>query len=297
MARELERRWPGVVEVWRRFGRAQHYVKYHWERFQNVPRLKPEYAADGIAVPRRPADALKGTLLEHVPAETLGAGEPVKWCYVPARCTCRRNDADRPSFVRMKSQKAETSGRATELRRSGFAHSHSTSCRLYCCLEEHAPHRWAGLDGEMYWCPGVRLDYYRMMAELIRSTANEFGVSLTRGADVGRAASVDAAKARQTMTFTWQAAKKSKRVIFFTDGIVFLGLHDNEWCYIGNSQEEFRQWVDFWQKRGFTPMRRMQEPSVFGKLWRLRDRSVFKRELRPWTQSNDYAEACGMSIA
>lgn len=41
MARELERRWPGVVETKRRFHRAQHAVKGSWKFFDNQLRLKP----------------------------------------------------------------------------------------------------------------------------------------------------------------------------------------------------------------------------------------------------------------
>ncbi len=33
MARELERRWPGVVTTTRRFGRPQHKVAFEWKRF------------------------------------------------------------------------------------------------------------------------------------------------------------------------------------------------------------------------------------------------------------------------
>lgn len=33
MARELERRWPYVVETYRRFGRPQHKVRYWWKKF------------------------------------------------------------------------------------------------------------------------------------------------------------------------------------------------------------------------------------------------------------------------
>jgi len=40
MARSLERDWPGVVTVTRRFGRAQHKIAYEWKRFdtQLIPR-------------------------------------------------------------------------------------------------------------------------------------------------------------------------------------------------------------------------------------------------------------------
>jgi hypothetical protein len=41
MARELERRWPGVVETKRRFNRPQHVVKYAWRKFDNKLKLKP----------------------------------------------------------------------------------------------------------------------------------------------------------------------------------------------------------------------------------------------------------------
>ena len=40
MARSLERLWPGVVKVTRRFGRPQHMV--NWTKFDNQLRLKPE---------------------------------------------------------------------------------------------------------------------------------------------------------------------------------------------------------------------------------------------------------------
>lgn len=39
MARELERRWPGVVTTKRRFGRPQHVV--NWRRFDTPLRLRP----------------------------------------------------------------------------------------------------------------------------------------------------------------------------------------------------------------------------------------------------------------
>jgi hypothetical protein len=41
MARSLERVWPGVVKVGRRFKRAQHIVKDSWKRFDNQLILKP----------------------------------------------------------------------------------------------------------------------------------------------------------------------------------------------------------------------------------------------------------------
>lgn len=39
MANALERVWPGVVRVTRRFGRPQHYVD--WDKFDVIPQLKP----------------------------------------------------------------------------------------------------------------------------------------------------------------------------------------------------------------------------------------------------------------
>lgn len=41
MARSLERVWPGVVEVRRRFQRPQHAIKYAWNRFDTKLKLKP----------------------------------------------------------------------------------------------------------------------------------------------------------------------------------------------------------------------------------------------------------------
>lgn len=41
MARELERRWPGVVTTRRRFGRPQHNVASQWTKFDTPLRLKP----------------------------------------------------------------------------------------------------------------------------------------------------------------------------------------------------------------------------------------------------------------
>lgn len=40
MVRALERRWPHVVTVGRRFGHPQHIIKYNWSRFDNQLRLK-----------------------------------------------------------------------------------------------------------------------------------------------------------------------------------------------------------------------------------------------------------------
>jgi hypothetical protein len=41
MARELERRWPGVVKVDRRYGRPQHVVD--WKKFDTPLQRKPDY--------------------------------------------------------------------------------------------------------------------------------------------------------------------------------------------------------------------------------------------------------------
>lgn len=43
MARSLERAWPGVVKVGRRYGRPQHVVAHQWRRFdtQLVPKQDP----------------------------------------------------------------------------------------------------------------------------------------------------------------------------------------------------------------------------------------------------------------
>ncbi len=55
MARELERRWPGVVDTRRRYGRPQHVVRDNWRRFDTplIPKkgleIKPgpnEYGMD-----------------------------------------------------------------------------------------------------------------------------------------------------------------------------------------------------------------------------------------------------------
>ena len=41
MARELERRWPGIVQTKRRFGRPQHVVKHAWKKFDTQLKLRP----------------------------------------------------------------------------------------------------------------------------------------------------------------------------------------------------------------------------------------------------------------
>lgn len=50
MARSLERLWPGVVTVDRRFRRPQHVVKDAWRRFDTPLRLKP--GVDLAALPK-----------------------------------------------------------------------------------------------------------------------------------------------------------------------------------------------------------------------------------------------------
>lgn len=46
MARSLERQWPGVVEVRRRFKRPQHSIKKQWRLFDTPLKLKP-----GVVLP------------------------------------------------------------------------------------------------------------------------------------------------------------------------------------------------------------------------------------------------------
>jgi len=48
MARSLERQWPGVVEVRRRFGRPQHMVKSQWRKFDTPLKFKNEVRLDGL---------------------------------------------------------------------------------------------------------------------------------------------------------------------------------------------------------------------------------------------------------
>lgn len=42
MSRELERRWPGVVETKRRFKRPQHHISHSWRRFDTPLKLKSD---------------------------------------------------------------------------------------------------------------------------------------------------------------------------------------------------------------------------------------------------------------
>lgn len=48
MARSLERVWPYVVEVDRRFKRPQHVVRYAWRRFDTPLKRKPGVEASGV---------------------------------------------------------------------------------------------------------------------------------------------------------------------------------------------------------------------------------------------------------
>lgn len=48
MARSLERVWPYVVEVDRRFKRPQHVVRYAWRRFDTLLERKPGVAPEGV---------------------------------------------------------------------------------------------------------------------------------------------------------------------------------------------------------------------------------------------------------
>lgn len=59
MARDLERRWPGVVEVRRRFGRPQHFIKGHWRYFDTPLRRRA-----GVVVPAGPDE--RGLVLQAV---------------------------------------------------------------------------------------------------------------------------------------------------------------------------------------------------------------------------------------
>lgn len=45
MARELERRWPGVVTTERRFHRPQHMIRDNWRKFNTPLQLRPDAAA------------------------------------------------------------------------------------------------------------------------------------------------------------------------------------------------------------------------------------------------------------
>lgn len=49
MARALERLWPGVVSVDRRWGRPQHVVRQSWRRFDTPLQLRPDVDLDALA--------------------------------------------------------------------------------------------------------------------------------------------------------------------------------------------------------------------------------------------------------
>ena len=48
MARSLERVWPGVVSVNRRFKRPQHVIKDAWKKFDTELKLKPGLSLENI---------------------------------------------------------------------------------------------------------------------------------------------------------------------------------------------------------------------------------------------------------
>ena len=54
MARSLERLWPGVVKVERKYGRPQHII--NWQRFRGAPapQLREGLTLEGLAA--QPAD-------------------------------------------------------------------------------------------------------------------------------------------------------------------------------------------------------------------------------------------------
>ena len=64
MARELERRWPGVVSTTRRFGRPQHLVKDQWTKFDTPLKLKPD-----AVIPTEPNEY--GMVLKRVKPERV----------------------------------------------------------------------------------------------------------------------------------------------------------------------------------------------------------------------------------
>ena len=70
MARSLERQWPGVVTVKRRFSRAQHYIKDNWKYFDTPLRLKAD------APPVDP-EAYRMTLTELKPVQSRTLNELV----------------------------------------------------------------------------------------------------------------------------------------------------------------------------------------------------------------------------
>ena len=69
MARSLERQWPGVVSVNRRFGRPQHVVKDAWKRFDTALIRRPDVDLD--ALPERDEYGLDLVAVQEVKAEGL----------------------------------------------------------------------------------------------------------------------------------------------------------------------------------------------------------------------------------
>lgn len=67
MSRELERRWPGVVTTYRRFGRAQHKVAMFWRQFDTAlieregwtPPADPTYGLELVEVRKVKSTELK----------------------------------------------------------------------------------------------------------------------------------------------------------------------------------------------------------------------------------------------
>ena len=62
MARSLERKWPGVVETKRRYGRSQHVIHSSWRKFDTPLRRKPGLRID-------PAPNEYGMVLRQVAPE------------------------------------------------------------------------------------------------------------------------------------------------------------------------------------------------------------------------------------
>lgn len=71
MARSLERVWPGVVRVGRRFKRPQHVVAYQWTHFDTPLRPKPGF--DPSKLPPSDEHGMRLTKLSEVEADGLRA--------------------------------------------------------------------------------------------------------------------------------------------------------------------------------------------------------------------------------
>jgi TET-Associated Glycosyltransferase len=87
MARALERLWPGVVTVSRRFQRPQHVVAYDWRRFTTPLRLRPgvelaelpkvdEHGMRLVELAPVRSELVRGLVAEHAESVLLGAGSP-----------------------------------------------------------------------------------------------------------------------------------------------------------------------------------------------------------------------------